>query len=401
MMIKSILDTDLYKLTMQQLALELFPDSITEYRFTNRGKHGFTPEFVDNLRKIIDKEFPKLTLTQEEYDWLRKKCPYFKVNYLEYLRNYRFNPNEVAINVDVEGKLDITIKGPWHSTILWEVPLMATISELYFQTIDTDWNTDGQLEKMESKASVFNAYGPKFNLKTMMKLADFGTRRRRSFEVQDLLIKTWKDQPFFVGTSNVHLAMKHDITPIGTMAHELCQAMAALESMNHPNYHMLQNWVKIYNADLGIALTDTYGTDSFLENFNLRFAKLYDGVRHDSGCPYEFADKIINHYKSLNIDPMSKVIVFSDGLDAETAYKIAEYCDRKIKCAFGIGTNLTNDFDSSKALNMVIKLWYVNEIPVVKLSDTPGKESGDPKMVKVMKYIHRKEFLADKTMPLK
>lgn len=389
--IQSILDTDLYKLTMQQAILSQFPHAQAEYVFNNRDK-----SFVFGLEKATPSDFStdeflcelkdsiawlsELGLTQEEEIWLRDNCRFLKPAYLEYLRNYRFNPDELEI-INHNGDLQIHIRGPWHSTVLWEVPLMAIISELYFKHVDTDWKWDREAYQCKTgdKADVIQKG-----------FAEFGTRRRRSYEVQDAVVDILAAGNECVGTSNVHLAMKYGMKPIGTMAHEWISAVAILDAMNHPNRAMMARWNKVYKGDLGIALTDTFGSDSFFRDFDLHWAKLYDGVRHDSGDPLEFADKVIAHYKKLNIDPMSKVIIFSDGLNAEKAAEIRAYCAGKIKCSFGIGTNLTNDFkdQGSKALNIVIKLWSINGRPAVKLSDVPTKAIGDRDAVRVMRWIH-------------
>ncbi len=390
--INSILDTDLYKLTMQQAVLELFPEVNVEYRFKNRGKQRFTLEFFFLLKKEIQK-MVSLSLSNREYSWLKNNIPFFKPQYLEFLKNYRFNPEEIEISLDKDRDLEISIKGPWRTTILWEVPLMALISELYFKTIDDDW------DYWESEIQT-NAYNKiKLLTENQCSFADFGTRRRRSFNVQDEVIREFnsfnKDsmKNNFVGTSNVYFAKKYEIKAIGTMAHEFIMGMSILEGLRHSNYYSLQNWVRVYNSDLGIALTDTFGSESFFENFNKRLSKLYDGIRHDSGCPFELIDEAIKHYKKMGIDPLSKSIVFSDGLNVDKAIEIKKYCENKIKCSFGIGTHLTNDFENSPALNMVIKLWSCEGVPVVKLSDTPGKEMGDPDAVKVAKWTFYGEKL--------
>lgn len=381
----SVLDSDLYKLTMQQAVLELFPNAIVAYKFKNRGEQKFTPTFIRHLQNQIN-GMADISLFPDEYSWLQAHTPCFKPSYLEYLRNYRFDPAEVNVSLDRNNDLVIDIEGPWHSTILWEVPLMALISELYFKVIDIDWGEEIHIQKARAinKWSAMEQVGATF--------ADFGTRRRRSKRIQDTVIETFVnvqknlEGSCFVGTSNVHFAMKYGIRPIGTMAHEWFMGMSVLESLRNSNYYSLQNWVRVYNADLGIALTDTYGSDAFFRNFNLRLAKLYDGVRHDSGKACPFAQAVIAHYKSLGIDPMSKVIIFSDGLDIKEAIKIKKFCNGKIKCSFGIGTHLTNDFEGSKALNMVIKLWSCEGVPVVKLSDVPGKVMGDKDAVRVAQW---------------
>jgi len=385
--ITSLLDTDLYKFTMQQGVLELFPRSVVTYRFKNRGDQRFNVEFLRQLQEQI-RMMSQIQLSSEEYSWIKEKIPFFKPWYLEYLRNYRFDPSEIEVYLK-DNDLAINISGTWASTILWEVPLMALISELYFKTIDKEW--DGDMIKVYNtaieKSAVMESAKATF--------ADFGTRRRRSHKIQDQVIEGLKYHDSFVGTSNVYFAMKHNLKPIGTMAHEWLMGMSVLEGLRNCNYYSLHNWVRVYNADLGIALTDTYGTPAFFKNFNLRLAKLYDGVRHDSGCAFIFTDAVVAHYKKLGIDPMSKIIVFSDGLNVHDAVQIKEYCKGRIRCSFGIGTHLTNDFEDSKALNMVIKLWSCEGVPVVKLSDSPGKVMGDPDAVKVAQWTFDEKPLPD------
>ena len=382
--IKSLLDNDLYKFTMQQGVLSLFPSAKVSYKFKNRGSQRFTSAFLSALEEQIH-HMKSLKLSNDEYSWLNKEIPFFKPQYLEYLYNYTFNPEEIQVFLDKNSDLVLNIKGPWHSTILWEVPLMAIISELYFSIIDTDWdhnNMDLVRIKAHQKGMLLEAKNCVY--------ADFGTRRRRSFEVHDSVVRVMKKFDTFVGTSNVYLAMKYGLKPIGTMAHEFFMGISVLEGLRNANYYALTNWKRIYTGSLGIALTDTYGTEAFFNNFTLELAKLYDGVRHDSGDPFLFADKVIAHYKKLGIDPMTKVIVFSDGLNTDLATDINKYCQGKIKCSFGIGTHFTNDFEGSKALNMVIKLWSVwhndIEVNVVKLSDDKGKNMGETNALKVAKW---------------
>jgi nicotinate phosphoribosyltransferase len=393
----SLLDTDTYKLSMQQAVLELFPDAEVTYRFTNRGDQRFNVKFMAELEAYINYGLPSLRLTSGEYEYLEATCPYFTKSYLKYLKDYRFNPDEVEIDLDDDNNLSITVSGPWHSTILWEVPLMAAISEIYFNTVETDLEKDYTDFCRKANAKVSKL------VQNNVTFADFGTRRRRSHYFHDNFINEaiyaqgltqWNKR--FMGTSNVYFARKYGIKPIGTMAHEWFMGCSALEGLRNANYFALQNWVRVYNADLGIALTDTFGTDAFLGNFNLRLSKLYDGVRHDSGDPFKFADKIVYHYKKNNIDPMSKVIIFSDGLNPDKAIEIEHYCKEiGIRCSFGIGTNFTNDFEGSKSLNMVIKLRSVNGIEVVKLSDDDGKETGDKDAVKVAKWMFQNKPLCE------
>lgn len=374
----SMLDNDLYKFTMQQAVLELFPSVKVSYRFKNRGIHKFPDSFVRLLNDEIA-AMATLRLTQDELAYLQT-IPFFKPAYLAYLSTYRFNPGEVRVRME-EGELCIDIKGSWYSTILWEVPLMAVISELYFREVEKEWSGHAYIGAFD-KAERLDAAEIKF--------ADFGTRRRRSCSIQGDVIRGLLQGSArnngFVGTSNVHFAMAYHLKPIGTMAHEWIMGTSVLEGLRHANYYALQNWVRVYSADLGIALTDTFGLKSFLYNFNLRLAKLYDGVRHDSGDPYHFGEEIIAHYKKLGIDPQTKTIVFSDGLDVDKAVSIYRTFKGKIKMSFGIGTHFTNDFPGSPALNMVIKMWSCDGAPVVKLSDTDGKVMGDEDAVRVAKW---------------
>lgn len=399
-MIKSILDNDLYKFTMQLAVLELFPKVEAEYRFTNRGSQRFSTEFVEELERIIGEEISKLALTEEEYNWLSEHCPYLKPMYLEYLKNFRFKPGEVKVCLTKEKDLDIRIKGPWHSTILWEIVLMAAVSELYFTTIEKEWKGDSQ--NGCTSESVLAAYENK--ILEMGKaleennclFSEFGTRRRRSFELHDRVMKTLTGIKTLTGTSNVYFAKKYGLVPIGTVGHEWIMGTSALVGLRYANNFAFENWVKVYNGDLGVALTDTFGSKAFFKDMDLKLSKIYDGLRHDSGDPYGFADSVIEHYRKMGIDPMKKLIVFSDALDADTAIRVKKYCENKINCSFGIGTSLTNNSDffrESPPLNMVIKLHSINGIPVVKLSDSPEKETGDRDAIRVANYIFGRKGL--------
>jgi nicotinate phosphoribosyltransferase len=377
-MIQSILDTDLYKLTMGQAILELFPEAQAEYTFINRGTERFNEKFLTQLKSEIC-NLSRLSLTEGELDWLRFNCSYLKPWYLEYLRSYWFDSSEVEVELTADKNLQLTIRGLWHRTVYWEVPLLALISELYYRIIDTNWtfNKVEYLWQLSRKMSIIGSN----------KVSDFGTRRRRSFEAQDLVVSKLSLYPNFVGTSNVFLAYYYNTKPMGTVAHEWTMAMSVLEGLRNANYYALENWARVYKADLGTALSDTYGMEAFLRNFNLRLAKLYDGVRHDSGSSFLFIDKMVKHYMSLGINPKSKYLIFSDNLTAEKCILIEEHCQGKIQYSFGIGTNLTNDFLGSKALNIVIKMSKMNGIPVVKLSDEPGKECGDREALRVAKWV--------------
>jgi len=417
--IRSLLDNDIYKFSTTAFILDLYPETKVKYTFTNRGTQRFTQEFVDALKNEINESFPKLTITDEELEWFRKTCPYLKVWFFDVLKNYRFDPKEVVVELLEDGNLKLEIEGLWWRTSLWEVPLMATISELYFKIIDKNWNMDDQYKIAYDKAKKLQNAGVRY--------ADFGTRRRRSFETQDLFVETqtsfglpagaqifrkihednndfsfphyqgqfpqcWDiiksgEKKTFVGTSNVFLAYKYDTKPIGSIPHEIIMGLSVLEGLRNANYFAMDKWQKCFNQSLGTMLTDTYGVDAFLNNFNTRFAKSFDSVRHDSGNPFLFGEKIIAHYEKLGIDPTSKTIIFSDNLDVEKAIKINDYFLGRVKCSFGIGTNFTNDFYNSPALNMVIKLSEADGFPVVKISDSPGKESGDAMAIQYAKWV--------------
>lgn len=380
--INSIVDNDLYKITMQFAIIKKFPNSEVEYTFVNRGKTQFPDGFDYGLRKEIDL-MRNLALTQEEKKFLQEKCGhYLDRPYLDFLEGYRYDPSEVGV-VLKDGELNIKIRGFWYRTVLWEVPLMALISELYFKMTGQE-----PIERRKRQQNNIEK-GKSFQMNNMI-LSEFGTRRRYSYQVQDEVVSDLKScydsNTFLKGTSNIHFAMKYGLNPHGTHAHEWVSGIAAIKGYSHANKHMMECWSNVYNGSLGIALTDTFGVNSFLRDFDIKFSKLFDGVRHDSGNPIEFADKIINHYNSLGINPNSKTIIFSDGLDLETCLEIYKHCKGKIGCSFGVGTNLTNDV-GVKPLNMVIKLTKINGMNVIKLSENENKHTGDSETIEIVKKM--------------
>jgi len=383
-MIKSIIDNDLYKFTMQNAVIKIFPRAKVRYQFINRGKTPFPEGFAEQLRKEIAK-MSELVLTNNEKDFLKKNCAYLDPTYIDFLAGYRYDPSELGV-IQQGGDLQISIEGYWYRTILWEVPLMALISELYFKMTGQEIYDDAQIiDIARKKATGFNLLG--------ISVADFGTRRRYSFENHDRIVKALKNygKPSFIGTSNVYFAMKHKLIAVGTHAHEWFMFHAAKYGYKMANKLALENWVRVYRGDLGIALSDTFTSDVFFHAFDTKFAKLFDGVRQDSGDPIEFADKAVAHYKALKIDPMSKTIIFSDGLNPETVEKITKHCRGKIKISFGIGTNFTNDV-GVKPLNIVIKITEAKPegqdwMHTVKLSDTKGKYTGDEQSIKLCKEV--------------
>lgn len=387
MIITSLLDTDTYKLTMQQIVASQYPDAWVRYEWILRSPVEFPNGFVHHLQDAIV-DLSTLTLTDEEAAFL-SKFPWMKAPYIDILRAYNFDPTEVYIEQVSPTMFKLYVEGPWYRTILWEVPLMAIISELYFDLHGM------QLPDRWERA----VYDKAFDLYTLgVNYADFGTRRRFSRKVHEKVVETHKGcgscfkQKCFVGTSNVWLAMLNDVTPIGTQAHEWFSAHGALFGYRMANSVALDRWTDFYGGRLGIALTDTFTTDNFFEAFTPKFARLFDGVRHDSANPIEFAQKTIDHYKTVGIDPTTKTIVFSDSLNPAAVKAIEEFCKGKIRTAYGIGTNLTNDVGHAP-LNMVIKLVGIARssdkkmIPAIKLSDVPGKHTGDPNEIALCKGL--------------
>lgn len=379
--IKSVLDNDLYKFTMQRAVLGYKQNVPVEYVFNNRRPEAaFNQAFMDAFNDGLE-EMESLRASEEEIAFFERACPFMGHEYFDYLYNYRFNPKEVSAAL-VKKELNLRVNGTWEHTILWEVPLMAMISELFFIHCDTDWDYRDQEAKLAVKSQKLQN----------ITFTDFGTRRRRSFDAQEAVVAYFKEHnDKFMGTSNVHLAHMHNVRPIGTMAHEWIMGISALEGLRHANRYAMKIWSDIYKGELGTALTDTFGTDAFWADFDVALAKLFDGPRHDSDCPFKFTDKSVANYKRMRIDPTTKTAIFSDGLDTDLVVRIEGYCNGKIRSSFGIGTHLTNDFtkpngEVSKPLNMVIKLAMCDGVPVVKLSDTPTKAIGDPDALRVAKW---------------
>ena len=396
---------------MMQAVFELYPDAEVEYRFTNRGvkksdgtvdRHMATDDFLTRFRGLVER-LRGVHLDEAELYWL-KTLGFFKPGFLAFLRTFSLNPDDVIIQSKIpddykiepnktwkipEKELSITIRGTWFERILWEVPLLAMISETYYETIDRDWSYAGQDDLAKNKVDTLERGGCYY--------ADFGTRRRRSFRNQDHFIRIAKEHTngHFIGTSNMHFAMKYGLKPIGTLAHEFSQAHQVLGGIRHCNRYALEAWQKVYNGDLGIALTDTTTSKAFFDDFDPVVSRCFDGVRQDSGCPFEFTDMAVAHYKKHGIDPNTKTIIYSDGLTAEKAVEIKKYADEEgIKSGFGIGTHFTGSgFENSPPLNIVIKMYSLNGVPVVKLSDSPGKATGDPDAVRVAKWIVNGEDL--------
>lgn len=382
----SILDNDFYKFTMQNAVVKLFPTAKVKYEFINRGKHLFPKGFAEELRKAVD-AMAVLKLSKAEKQYLQETCPYLDLPYLDFLEGYHYDPSEVKIT-QTETDIKVSVEGLWYRTILWEVPLLALISELHYQMnkMERDSN-EIVIKNTVEKSKKLNELGVTF--------AEFGTRRRHSYKVHELVMKTLIDETnrHFIGTSNVHFAMKFGVKPIGTHAHEWFMFHAAEYGFKMANQLALEHWVDVYRGDLGVALSDTYTTEVFFRQFDKKFAKLFDGVRHDSGDPIAFAHRTIEHYEAFGINPNFKYIIFSDGLNLEKVEEITNATRGTIGISFGIGTNLTNDV-GLKPMNIVMKLIGVQApngdwIPTVKLSDERGKYTGEPKMIELAKEVLR------------
>ena len=377
---RQFLDNDLYKMSMQWFMMNHFPNSIVTYEFIDRRNNKYPIGLGDVLRKRID-SFRDMKLSKEHRIEFQRRCPYLPNLYFDFLEGFRFDPSEVSIYQENDGTLKVKVHGYFYRTTLWEIILMSEISEINFLMTGEETESREELKKKNiQKANKLRMNAVPF--------VDFGTRRRYSFENQKNVVKDLIEGGgnMFIGSSNVLFAIENDVKIIGTFAHESISAVAAMLGYSHANKHMMELWVETYGGNLGIVLTDTFGLDAFLKDFDAKYARLFDGVRHDSGDPYLFADKIIEHYKKLGIDPMSKTIVFSDGLDVDTSIKLADYCRGKIKTSFGIGTHLTNDV-GVKALNIVIKLFMINGMHVIKLSDDAGKHTGDKKTIEIVKDL--------------
>lgn len=369
--VENLLDSDLYKFTMNQLFLYKHPDLAGDYYFKCRNTDvKFTPEMVEEIKAQIA-YLCTLNFTEDDLNYLRS-IKFLKPNYIEFLRMWRPQSKYVKINLDDNGELHIIISGPLFSAMQFEIYILEIVNEVYFRM---QYNYD---ELVISARERLNENIKKFQEGIYtFKFAEFGCRRRLSREWEDEVVRRFATETTnMVGTSNVYLAMKYNLKPIGSYAHEAVQCYQGISNIPiaYGNYYMMEDWYDIYRgaAGLGTALTDTLTTDLFLLDFDKSKASTFDGVRHDSGDPYEWGEKIICHYESLRIDPKSKTLLFSDSLDFDKAQAIYNYFKDRIGVSFGIGTYVSNN-TFAPALNIVCKLQYVNGRPVAKISDAPGK----------------------------
>lgn len=365
----SLLDTDLYKFNMDQVIFHKHTDLCGEYYFKCRNQGvTFSEEIVSEICEQID-HLCTLRFTKEELDYLRS-IRFIKADYVEFLRLWHPIREYVSVSRSESGELCIVVKGPLFSAMQFEIYLLEIVNEVYFRmTYDYEALKKSAQERLDQKIRDFRSG------KYTFKFAEFGCRRRLSREWEDTVVRRLAQETNnCVGTSNVYLAMKYHLIPIGTYAHEFVQMYQGIDSipLAYTNQYAMKDWYDEYLGDNGTALTDTVTTDLFLLDFNRSMVNNYSGVRHDSGDPYEWGEKMIAHYKKFGADPKSKLLLFSDSLDFDRAQQLYDYFKDKAKVSFGIGTFCSND-TQEEALNIVIKLQYVNGRPVAKLSDTPGK----------------------------
>ena len=382
MIIRSLLDTDLYKFTMMQAVLHQHPAAQVTYRFRCRTPGVDLSPFVDEIRAEID-ALCTLRFSAGELAYLRG-LRYIKPDFVDFLRLFRLDARYVRLEAapGASGGIELEIEGPWLHTIPFEVPLLAIVNEVWFRHQPPADEAEG-LRRLHAKIERLQALPDGT-------VSDFGTRRRYSHDWHATILPILREGlgARFAGTSNVGFARRYDMTPHGTMAHEFLQAFQALgPRLVDSQKAALEAWVHEYRGDLGVALSDVVGLDAFLRDFDLYFCKLFDGVRHDSGDPFDWSERVIAHFETHRIDPRQRTLVFSDSLDADLVLRLHERFGARSKLAFGIGTNLTNDL-GPKPISIVIKLVRCNGQPVAKISDSPGKGmGGDPGYMAYLRQV--------------
>ena len=381
--IQSVLDTDLYKFTTSYAYSKLYPRAYGQFRFIDRGKTTYPQGFAEELKKELQ-EMSKLALTKDEASFLSRELPYRPPTYIDFVRGFRFDPEEVKVEQDAEGHLSIIAEGLLYRVTLWETPILALVSELYYKMLGAQPDMEYTERTIISKARKLAEHGITFSM--------FGMRRRFSAAIEDRVTELLKEHAagYLFGTSNVYYAYKHGLRVSGTHPHEWIQFHGAMFGYKMANYMAMEDWINVYDGDLGTVLTDTYTTDVFMRNFSKKHAMLFTSLRHDSGDPLQFTEKVIARYRELRVDPTIKYIIFSDGLDPERAIEIANYCKGRIGASFGIGTNFSNDVGNGvRPMNIVMKLWKCKMTekerwnPCVKLSDVDGKHTGEPEEIEL------------------
>lgn len=372
--IESLLDTDLYKFTMWQAMLHRHPAAQAEYHFICRDRPEYPlADLVDEIQAQLD-HLCTLRFRPDELQYLRS-LRFIKSDFVDFLSLFHFQRHFIEARAQGD-ELVIVARGPQVHVMGFEVFVLAIVNELYFRRMDTaEVRAEGR-RRLQQKIARLRTFKAEPARRFPLQITDFGLRRRFARDWQDEVVATLaREVPqHFAGTSNVALAYRHKLVPVGTMAHEYLQSYQAFGNVRLRDFQRaaLEDWVQEYRGDLGIALTDVVGMDAFLRDFDLYFAKLFDGLRHDSGDPFQWGDKAIAHYQSLRVDVSTKRLVFSDGLDLDRALAIYRYFADRVQLGFGIGTHLTNDLGPTP-LNIVMKLMHCNGMPTAKLPDTPGK----------------------------
>ncbi len=386
MIITSLLDTDLYKFTMMQVVLHQFPGAQVEYRFKCRNPGIDLAPHADEIRNEI-KSLCSLTFKESELRYLRS-LRFIKSDFVDFLGLFKLNEKCVQVTPQPSGELEITIRGPWLHTILFEIPVLAIVNEVYFRNTQKVPDLLGGRQRLETKIAQLQGE----SLETL-KIADYGTRRRFSRAWHEEVLRVLAGRLSagasgqLAGTSNVYFAYLLGLTPLGTMAHEYLQAAQALgPRLRDSQVFAFESWAREYRGDLGIALSDVYGFNAFLRDFDLYFCKLFDGARHDSGDPFAWGERMIAHYSNNRVDPRTKTLIFSDGLTVPRTIELFRQFNGRCQLAFGIGTNLTNDL-GCEPLQIVIKMTRCNGQPVAKLSDSPGKGMCDDE--KYLAYLRQ------------
>jgi len=376
MVIKSLLDTDLYKFTMMQVVLHHFPAAQVEYRYKCRTQGVNLRPYLDEIRQEIH-ALCQLRFEPSELDYL-KSLRFIKSDFIDFLGLFHLPEKCIEVSEgELPGEIAISVKGSWLHTILFEIPVLAIVNEVYFRNVcqDPDW-AEGRKRLQTKMKLVLDATDL-----AEFRVAEYGTRRRFSHVWHEEVVTTMKSQmgEHFAGTSNVWFAMKHGVLPLGTMAHEYLQACQALgPRLRDSQVFALETWAKEYRGDLGIALSDVYGLEAFLRDFDMYFCKLFDGARHDSGDPFDWGERMIAHYAANRVDARTKTLIFSDALTFPRAIELTRRFAGRCRTAFGIGTNLTNDL-GHEPLQIVMKMIRCNGQPVAKVSDAPEKTMCDDK----------------------
>jgi nicotinate phosphoribosyltransferase len=379
MIISSLLDTDLYKFTMMQVVLHQFPGAQVEYRFKCRNVGVNLAAHAKEIREEIA-ALCSLHFQESELAYLRS-LRFIKSDFVDFLGLFRLNQKYITVTPLRSGDLEIVIVGPWLHTILFEIPVLAIVNEVYFRNTQTVPDFVEGRKRLDVKISQLHANGL-----ADLKIADYGTRRRFSRAWHEEVLRVLAARlgthrtlgngsapGQFAGTSNVLLALKLGLIPLGTMAHEYLQASQALgPRLRDSQIYAFESWAREYRGDLGIALSDVYGMSAFLRDFDMYFCKLFDGARHDSGDPFNWGERMLDHYARNRVDPLTKTLIFSDGLTVPRTVELYQQFRGRCQLAFGIGTNLTNDL-GYEPLQIVIKMVRCNGQPVAKLSDTPSK----------------------------